>query len=510
MYTGGSKKKRLWREEKERLLSMTQTERRKELCKDYIPLDNIQSLLKEQQSSAYEDEKNTKISSLCDKVSLYKGDITQLEVDAIVNAANSSLLGGGGVDGCIHRASGPFLSAECRTLRGCETGKAKITCGYELPAKYVIHTVGPIARGQLSDFHKENLAKCYESSLALVKENNIRSIAFPCISTGIYGFPNEPAAIIALTTAKEWLKKNREEIDRIIFCVFLDIDYKIYKRKLNEFFLKDGDDDTEEIKKEETTQKSKDDINGDDDTESIKKEEEAQISKNISDDIQGTDKNAQSPPTKKCKAKKTDLQDKPDDAADDKKPPSEETENVEDLKETSAGSNTQEMIESGQDSVNESCAETHSGEGFTPEITSCNKDSGQPEGQLHTNADVDMAEPSQDQEISMENDNRNEEEMNIESQVQSKDFSKNTLSTSEEVKPNDPNQESQETIPTTGTCNQPESGEISDDVQMLSQNLDRPQGGEDEEDNTVQMLSQNLDRPQGGEDEEDNTAASEK
>ncbi|XP_073528306.1 ADP-ribose glycohydrolase MACROD2 isoform X3 [Phyllobates terribilis] len=463
MYTSSSKKKRIWREEKERLLSMTQTERRKELCKDYIPLDSIQSLLKEQQSSACEDE-NKKISSLCDKVSLYKGDITQLEVDAIVNAANSSLLGGGGVDGCIHRASGPFLSAECRTLRGCETGKAKITCGYELPAKYVIHTVGPIARGQLSDFHKENLAKCYESSLALIKENNIRSIAFPCISTGIYGFPNEPAAIIALTTAKEWLKKNRDEIDRIIFCVFLDIDYKIYKRKLNEFFLKDGDDDTEEIKKEETTPKSKDDINGDDDNEDIKKEEGAQISKNISDDIKGTDKNAQSPPSKKCKAKKTDPQDKPDEAAEDKKPPSGETENVEDLKETTTGSNTQEMIEASQDSANESCAETDNGEGFTPEITSCNKDSGQPEVQLPTNADVDMAEPSQ---------------------VQSKDFSKNTVSTSEEVEPNEPNQESQETIPAIGTCNQPESGEISDDVQMLSQNLDRPQDGEDEQDNTA-------------------------
>ncbi|KAM4041740.1 ADP-ribose glycohydrolase MACROD2 isoform 2-T2 [Anomaloglossus baeobatrachus] len=474
-----NKKKRLWREEKERLLGMSQTDRRKELYKDYIPLDNIQSLLKEQQNYASEDENKT-MSSLCDKVSLYKGDITQLEVDAIVNAANSSLLGGGGVDGCIHRASGPFLSAECRTLRGCETGKAKITCAYELPAKYVIHTVGPIARGQLSDFHKENLAKCYESSLALVKENNIRSIAFPCISTGIYGFPNDPAAIIALTTTKEWLKKNREEIDRIIFCVFLDTDYKIYKKKLNEFFLKDEDDDTEDIKKEEKTQKSRDDINGDDGTEKNKKEEGAQISKLMSDDNKGTE-NATSPPTKKCKAKKTDTQDKPDD--EDKKPPSEETENVEDMKETTTGSNTQEMSETGQDSVNESCAETDNGEGVTPEITSCNKDSGQPEGQLNTNADVDMAEPSQDQEVSMD-DNRNDEEMNIESQVQSKDFSKNTLSTSEEDESNEANQESQETVLTIDTSNA-ESGEISDDVYMLSQNMDRPQDGDEEQGNTA-------------------------
>ncbi|XP_041420114.1 ADP-ribose glycohydrolase MACROD2 [Xenopus laevis] len=243
-----NKKKRQWKEEKERLLNMTREERRKEY-REYVSLDNIPSLMEElKRKASSNDESSEEIqvkNSLCEKVSLYKGDITQLEVDAIVNAANTSLLGGGGVDGCIHRASGPTLLAECRELGGCETGQAKITCGYELPAKYVIHTVGPIARGHISPNHKQDLASCYNSSLTLATENDIRTIAFPCISTGIYGYPNEPAANVALTTVKEFLKKNRDKIDRVIFCVFLEVDFKIYKRKLNEFFPKDGGDDEE-------------------------------------------------------------------------------------------------------------------------------------------------------------------------------------------------------------------------------------------------------------------------
>ncbi|XP_075720650.1 ADP-ribose glycohydrolase MACROD2 [Rhinoderma darwinii] len=458
--SSSSKKKRIWREEKDRLLSMSQAERRKELCRDYIPLDNIPSLLEDLRKTACDDE-NREISSLCDKVSLYKGDITQLEVDAIVNAANSSLLGGGGVDGCIHRASGTFLSAECRTLGGCATGQAKITCGYELPAKYVIHTVGPIARGQLNDSHKEDLANCYKTSLALVKEKNLRSIAFPCISTGIYGFPNEPAAIIALTTAKEWLKKNREEVDRIIFCVFLEVDYKIYRKKLAEFFLKDGDDD--------------------DDAD---KEERNLVSKKLSEDFKGTDKNAQSPPTKKCKAKKTDMQEKPDDAPGDKKELPQEAENAEDLKEITVDSDTQEMKESGSISDNESCVQTDDAEEFKADITGCNEDSEQTEAVLHTNADVDMAEASQDQELSMDKENRNEDKMNIEPQVQSGDISKKTLSTPLENEANEPNHESHGTIPITDTCIQPESEEISEDVQMLSQTIDRSHD-DDEENNTA-------------------------
>ncbi|XP_021383514.1 ADP-ribose glycohydrolase MACROD2 isoform X2 [Lonchura striata] len=252
----GNKRKKLWREEKERLLKMTLEERRKEYLGDYVALKTIPTWMEDLKSKSESDGENAKEDlqgkkSLSEKVSLYRGDITLLEVDAIVNAANSSLLGGGGVDGCIHRAAGPCLVAECRNLSGCETGQAKITCGYDLPAKYVIHTVGPIARGHLTDTHKENLASCYKSSLKLAKENNIRSIAFPCISTGIYGFPNEPAAVIALSTIKEWLSKNHNEVDRIIFCVFLEVDYKIFKKKMGEFFpLGDANEEGPQLSEE--------------------------------------------------------------------------------------------------------------------------------------------------------------------------------------------------------------------------------------------------------------------
>ncbi|KAM8809330.1 ADP-ribose glycohydrolase MACROD2 [Eudromia elegans] len=256
MYAG-NKRKKLWREEKERLLKMTLEERRKEYSRQYVPLKDIPTWMEDIKSKNESDDENTKEEaqgkrSLSEKVSLYRGDITLLEVDAIVNAANSSLLGGGGVDGCIHRAAGPCLVAECRNLSGCETGQAKITCGYELPAKYVIHTVGPIARGHLTDTHKEDLANCYKSSMKLAKENNIKSIAFPCISTGIYGFPNEPAAVIALNTIKEWLRKNHNEVDRVIFCVFLEVDYKIFKKKMSEFFPLDDDNEEETEMSEET------------------------------------------------------------------------------------------------------------------------------------------------------------------------------------------------------------------------------------------------------------------
>ncbi|XP_052039723.1 ADP-ribose glycohydrolase MACROD2 isoform X9 [Apodemus sylvaticus] len=252
-----NKKKKVWREEKERLLKMTLEERRKEYVRDYVSLSTILSWKEEMKSKGQNDEESAQEApqmkkSLSEKVSLYRGDITLLEVDAIVNAANASLLGGGGVDGCIHRAAGPCLLAECRNLNGCETGHAKITCGYDLPAKYVIHTVGPIARGHINGSHKEDLANCYQSSLKLVKENNLRSVAFPCISTGIYGFPNEPAAVIALGTIKEWLAKNHQEVDRIIFCVFLEVDFKIYKKKMSEFFpVDDNNEGTDADMKED-------------------------------------------------------------------------------------------------------------------------------------------------------------------------------------------------------------------------------------------------------------------
>ncbi|XP_023073593.1 ADP-ribose glycohydrolase MACROD2 isoform X3 [Piliocolobus tephrosceles] len=269
-----NKKKKVWREEKERLLKMTLEERRKEYLRDYVPLNSILSWKEEMKGKGQNDEENTQETSqvkksLTEKVSLYRGDITLLEVDAIVNAANASLLGGGGVDGCIHRAAGPCLLAECRNLNGCDTGHAKITCGYDLPAKYVIHTVGPIARGHINGSHKEDLANCYKSSLKLVKENNIRSVAFPCISTGIYGFPNEPAAVIALGTIKEWLANNHHQVDRIIFCVFLEVDFKIYKKKMSEFFS--VDDNNEEEEDVEMTEDS--DENGPEEKQSVEEME---------------------------------------------------------------------------------------------------------------------------------------------------------------------------------------------------------------------------------------------
>ena len=146
-------------------------------------------------------------------------DITTLDVDAIVNAANSSLLGGGGVDGAIHRGAGPDLLAECRTLGGCATGSAKITRGYRLPARHVIHAVGPVWHGGGSN-EDELLASCYRTALSLAADNRLGSIAFPAISTGIYRFPLERAARIAVGTVKTQLVSAPTEMQRIVFCCF--------------------------------------------------------------------------------------------------------------------------------------------------------------------------------------------------------------------------------------------------------------------------------------------------
>lgn len=164
----------------------------------------------------------------CLSLTAIKADITKLHCDAIVNAANKSLLGGGGVDGAIHSAAGPELLEECKTLQGCNTGEAKITKGYKLPAKYVIHTVGPIYTGKEED--AKLLASCYLKSLDLAKKHNIHSIAFPAISCGAYGYPFEKAANIAVKTAEFWMKLHKDYELEIIFCCFSNQDMSIYAK----------------------------------------------------------------------------------------------------------------------------------------------------------------------------------------------------------------------------------------------------------------------------------------
>uniref|UniRef100_A0A667GS83 Mono-ADP ribosylhydrolase 1 n=1 Tax=Lynx canadensis TaxID=61383 RepID=A0A667GS83_LYNCA len=179
-----------WKEAKSFLKGLSDKQREEHyFCRDFVRLKKIPTWKETAKgvTAKVEEPKYKKDKQLNEKISLFRGDITKLEVDAIVNAANSSLLGGGGVDGCIHRAAGPLLTDECRTLQNCETGKAKITGGYRLPAKYVIHTVGPIAHGEPSASQAAELRSCYLSSLDLLLEHRLRSAAFPCISTGVFG-----------------------------------------------------------------------------------------------------------------------------------------------------------------------------------------------------------------------------------------------------------------------------------------------------------------------------------
>jgi len=172
------------------------------------------------------------------KIEIQKGDITKFEVDAIVNAANTTLLGGGGVDGAIHRAAGHELLEACRKLNGCSTGEAKITPGFKLQAKYVIHTVGPIWSGGNRN-EDELLENCYRNSLARTLNNNIKTIAFPSISTGAYHFPLERATRIAVTEVKNFLQEH-PAINKVIFVCFVDRTYDVYEKVLKDTLAKES------------------------------------------------------------------------------------------------------------------------------------------------------------------------------------------------------------------------------------------------------------------------------
>lgn len=167
------------------------------------------------------------------RLKVVRGDITQLVVDAIVNAANESLLGGGGVDGAIHRAAGPELLAECRQLGGCPTGQAKITRGYRLPARYIIHTVGPIFHESRREIAAQLLRSCYLESLRLAEQHLLETLAFPCISTGAYGYPKPEACDLAVTTVSAWLRAH--PLPRIVtFCCFGADDFELYENRLGQ------------------------------------------------------------------------------------------------------------------------------------------------------------------------------------------------------------------------------------------------------------------------------------
>uniref|UniRef100_A0A3B3W327 Mono-ADP ribosylhydrolase 1 n=1 Tax=Poecilia latipinna TaxID=48699 RepID=A0A3B3W327_9TELE len=223
-----------WKEAKDFLLSLSVKDRRGYYrTSGSVPLDDIPVWTPTAgQTSvnicASKPSRYLRNERLDQKISVYSGDITKLEIDAIVNA--------GMVDGAIHRAAGPLLKNECASLHGCETGEAKITCGYGLPAKYVIHTVGPIAQGGVGERERRALRSCYWNSLQTATKNAARSVAFPCISTGIYGYPPEQAVHEALAAVREFLDAHHDKLDRVIFCVFLPTDKELYLQNLPLYF----------------------------------------------------------------------------------------------------------------------------------------------------------------------------------------------------------------------------------------------------------------------------------
>ncbi|XP_067878002.1 ADP-ribose glycohydrolase MACROD1-like [Heterodontus francisci] len=231
-----------WKVAKKHLEEIDRTERRIYYkAERFVILDEIQTWKDFAQEQMFKQPLShyKKDDIMNQKLSLLQEDITKLEIDAIVNAANYSLLGGGGVDGSIHAAAGPLLQKECSTLGGCNTGDAKITSGYCLPAKYVIHTVGPIVKGK-EQLPENALQSCYIKSMKLAEDNNLRTIAFPCISTGIYGYPKGQAAETALKTVRKYLEEQSNSFDRIIFCVYLKIDHNLYKEKMPFYFPYDA------------------------------------------------------------------------------------------------------------------------------------------------------------------------------------------------------------------------------------------------------------------------------
>ncbi|KAM4062124.1 macro domain-containing protein [Hirsutella rhossiliensis] len=185
-------------------------------------------------------------SAINARVGLTRGDITKLRLDAIVNAANTSLLGGGGVDGAIHRAAGPELLAECRGLGGCPTGQAKITRGYRLPARNVIHTVGPVYSHADPQRSERFLRSCYQESLEVAAKKGVKSLAFSCISTGVYGYPSKDAAQVACETVRKFLETDAGKIERVVFVTFEQKDVASYEAMIPKYFPPGREEEAED------------------------------------------------------------------------------------------------------------------------------------------------------------------------------------------------------------------------------------------------------------------------